>query len=315
MTMATASGKVILFGEHAVVYGRPAIAVPVTDVGATAVVTDGVAGHGCSLIAHDLGRAFPLASAAEDDALALIVRLTLAELDLPANPDWQIEVRSTIPIASGLGSGAAVSTAIVRAIHRHIGRHAPPEVVSALVYCSEEVHHGTPSGIDNTVIAYEQPVWFIRNVEIQPFVPARSFAIVIADSGIVAPTREAVGDVRRAWEQKPAQYEAYFEEIGEIVYAARHAIECGETGQLGPLMDRNQQVLAQIGVSSEPLDRLIAAARSAGAAGAKLSGGGRGGNVIALVDAKTTAAVSRAFSVAGAKGVIVTRVEGKSNES
>jgi mevalonate kinase len=308
-TTATASGKIILFGEHAVVYNRPAIAVPVTEVGATATVTDRAAGSGCLIVAHDLQREFLLATATEDDALALIVRLTLAELGLPINPDWQVEVRSTIPIASGLGSGAAVSTAIVRAIHRHVGQAASPSEVSALVYRSEEIHHGTPSGIDNTVIAYERPVWFVRGEPIRSFVPAQPFLIAIADSGIASPTRQAVGDVRRAWQAQTAQYEAWFDEIGEIVHASRRAIEDGHVAQLGPLMDANQRLLSQIGVSCRELDHLIDVARAAGAAGAKLSGGGRGGNLIASVDEKTAAAVADALTAAGAKRVIVTEVK------
>lgn len=310
-TTAGASGKIILFGEHAVVYGRPAIAVPVTDVGATVTVTGRRAGSGCLLVAHDVQREFLLATAAEDDALALIVRLTLAQLALPENPDWQIAIRSTIPIASGLGSGAAVSTAIVRAIHQHIGQAAPSDVVSALVYRAEEVHHGTPSGIDNTVIAYERPVWFVRGEPIHSFVPAQPFVIAIADTGISSPTRAAVGDVRRAWQAQPVQYEAWFDEIGEIVHAARRAIEDGDIAQLGPLMDANQRLLSQIGVSCDDLDRLIDVARSAGAAGAKLSGGGRGGNLIAAVTENTAAAVADALTAAGAKRVIVTSIMSK----
>ncbi|MEZ4637399.1 MAG: hypothetical protein R2856_20995 [Caldilineaceae bacterium] len=195
-TVASASGKIILFGEHAVVYNRPAIAVPVTDVSAVATVTARNA-DGCLVLAHDLQREFLLSTAPEDEALALIVRLTLAQLGAPADPNWRIDVRSTIPLASGLGSGAAVSTAIVRAIFGHVGQDAPPDVVSALTYRTEELYHGTPSGIDNTVVAYGQPVWFVRGEPIQSFTPARPFMIAIADSGIASPTRQAVGDVRR----------------------------------------------------------------------------------------------------------------------
>ncbi|MBX2998453.1 MAG: mevalonate kinase [Caldilineaceae bacterium] len=309
-TTAAAPGKIILFGEHAVVYSRPAIAVPVVDVQATATILDLSPGSGCTLIAHDLGSQLRLSTTGEDDALGLIVRLTLDELALAADPDWQIEIRSQIPIASGLGSGAAVSTALVRAIFHHVGLDPEPETISRLVYRSEELHHGTPSGIDNTVIAYAQPIWFVRGEPIRTFVPARSFTIAIADSGIGSPTKETVGDVRRAWQRDPARYEDWFDEIGEIVHAARSVMESGEVAALGPLMDRNQTLLRQIGVSADPLERLITAARNAGAAGAKLSGGGRGGNVIALVETETAPAIRRAFLDAGAKQVLVTTVIG-----
>ncbi|MEZ4637398.1 MAG: hypothetical protein R2856_20990 [Caldilineaceae bacterium] len=112
-----------------------------------------------------------------------------------------------------------------------------------------------------------------------------------------------------SWQAHTEWYEAWFDEIGEIVHAARRAIEDGDIAQIGPLMDANQRVLAQIGVSCDALDHLIHAARGAGAAGAKLSGGGRGGNLIAAVDENTAAAVADALTAAGAKRVIVTEVK------
>jgi mevalonate kinase len=309
-TTAVAPGKVILCGEHAVVYGRPAIAVPVHQVQARVAVVEQSPGVGCIIRALDLGRTIVLAEASDAEPLALIVRLTLAELNLPADPDWRIDVTSDIPIASGLGSGAAVSTAAVRAIFKHAGRTPDPETVSRLVFRSEELHHGTPSGIDNTVIAHEQPVWFVRGQPPQIFTPAHPFTLAIADSGIPSPTRETVADVRRAWQANPQKYEALFDRVAEIVTAARTAMERGAVEELGPLFDGNQALLREIGVSSEPLERLIRAARDAGAAGAKLSGGGRGGNIIALVVDETAGPVEEALYQAGAKRVIVTTVGG-----
>ncbi len=313
-TTATASGKVILCGEHAVVYGHPAIAVPVQQVRATATVTAGPPGAGCVLHALDLGREIRLAEAPEDDPLALTLRLALAELGLAgpdpsSEPDWTVTLRSQIPIASGLGSGAAVSTALVRALFRHAGRVPEPATVSRLVFRTEELHHGTPSGIDNTVIAYEQPVWFVRGQPPETFTPARPFTLAIADSGIPSPTRETVGDVRRGWQADPARYEALFRAIGEVVVAARRALGTGDVAELGRLFRRNQALLRELGVSSAPLEQLVDAAERAGALGAKLSGGGRGGNVIALVTPEHEEAVRQALLQAGARRVIVTRYQ------
>jgi mevalonate kinase len=308
MTTASAPGKVILCGEHAVVYGRPAIAVPVWEVQARATVTLLPAGSGCTVVAHDLGQVLRLDNAPQDDPLALIVRLALARFHQVPDPDWRIEVRSQVPIASGLGSGAAVSTAVVRAVAAQAGQEAPPAVVSELVYHSEELHHGTPSGIDNTVVAYGHPVWFVRGQPPAAFTAGSPFTLAIADSGIASPTRETVGEVRRAWQAGPDRYERIFDRMGEIAAEARRAIEQGAVARLGPLFDRNQALLAQIGVSSDRLEALIRSARAAGAAGAKLSGGGRGGNVIALVDGGSAAPVAQALSAAGARRVIVTTV-------
>ncbi len=348
-----AAGKVILFGEHAVVYGRPALAVPVTQVAAEATVEPAAPGAGLTVCAADLGEEIAVRAAPADHPLAAAVRLALAHLGMAAlAPDWRITVRSTIPIASGLGSGAAVSAAIVRAVadaaakaaqpsgieavrqpplglagqaqhpERPAKASAPEDVdaspaspplcssadVSALVYEVERLYHGTPSGVDNTVIAYGQPVYFVRGRPPQPFPIGRPFTLAIADTGIRSPTRIAVGDVRRSWEREPARFEALFDRVAAVVEAARAAIAAGEPGQLGPLMDANHALLREIGVSCPELDALVAAARAAGALGAKLSGGGRGGNMIALVTAETAPRVAEALVAAGAVRTIVTEV-------
>lgn len=370
-----ATGKVILFGEHAVVYGRPALAAPVTQVYAEAIIESAAAGTGATICAADLGEEIALRDAPADHPLAAAVRLALAAIARrdattgsvaqdgilrygfghpPADrapigqersagsqpitePDWRIVVRSTIPIASGLGSGAAVSAALVRAVTAALQRpaadqphNAPageaarsatngramhnaqqaiaPALLSALIYEVERLHHGTPSGIDNTVIAYEQPVYFVRGQAPQTFAIGRPFTLVIADTGIRSPTKVAVGDVRRAWEQEPARCEALFDRIAALVAAARVAIAAGRPEELGPLMDENHALLQQLGVSSPELDALVAAARAAGAIGAKLSGAGRGGNMIALTAAEDAARISAGLRSAGAGRVIVTAV-------
>ena len=306
MTRAQAPGKVILVGEHAVVYGRPAIAVPVWEATATAVVREGAAGAGCVIHARDLGQEIDLAAAPSDQPLALVARLALHHAGLDGIPDWDIELSSELPIASGLGSGATVSAALVRAILLHAGVDPAPEIVSELVYAGEEIYHGTPSGIDNTVVAFGKPVWFVRGEKPEVFAAAAAFQIAIADSGIAGPTRAMVDLVRARRAADPGSYETWFDEIGAIARAARRAIELGTPHELGALFDRNQALLEQIGVSTPGLERLIAAARSAGAGGAKLSGAGGGGNIIALVEDSAAEAVRAALLGAGAKRVIVT---------
>lgn len=305
---ATAPGKIILAGEHAVVYGRPAIAAPVWEITATATIVDAAAGSGCTINARDINQRIRLVSAPVDEALALVTRLTLQHLGLPANPDWRIDLQSDIPIASGLGSGAAISAALVCAIFAHREQEADSAIVSQIVFESERLFHGTPSGIDNTVIAYGQPVWFIKGQPPELFNTHAPLTLLIADSGIPSPTKETVGDVRRGWQAEPVRYERLFDAIGALVQEIRTAIEAGTIDAIGPLFNRNQAVLQELGVSSPPLDALIDAARTAGALGAKLSGGGRGGNVIALVTTETAEQVQQTLLAAGAKRVIITTV-------
>jgi mevalonate kinase len=201
--------------------------------------------------------------------------------------------------------------AIIRALSEFLGRRLPTERVSALAYEVEKLHHGTPSGIDNTVIAYARPVYFVRRQDgnlIGTFQVAKPFPIVIADSGVPSPTAITVGEVRRAWQAEPDRYQGLFSTVGGIVQAARAAIESGAVESLGPLMDKNHALLCEIGVSSPELERLVQAARQAGALGAKLSGGGRGGNLIALVTPEIIGTVAQALRQAGAAGIIITEV-------
>ena len=307
MITAATPGKVILFGEHAVVYGRPAIAVPVTQVKATATIEAARAGRGLTILATDLARAVHVRDADPSDPLAAIVHAVLEFAGVP-EPDANITVQSSIPIASGMGSGAAVSTSIARALAAFLGRDIDEAHLSALVYQVEKLHHGTPSGVDNTVVVYARPVYFVRGQPIQTFSVKRPFTIAIGDTGVRSPTKIAVGDVRKAWEAERDRCEALFDNIGTIAEQARAAIEAGEVDKLGPLMNDNHALLREMGVSSPELERLVEAARAAGAAGAKLVGGGRGGSMIALVDAGTQAPVEQALFNAGAKGIILTAV-------
>ncbi len=307
MIAASACGKIILFGEHAVVYGRPAIAVPVTQVQATATIEPN--DHGILIRSVDTNTAISIdpARSAPADPLEAIVRLTLKHLNV-AEANLSITIRSTIPIASGLGSGAAVSVAIARVLAQWVNQPIDDATVSSLAYEVEKLYHGTPSGIDNTVIAYQRPVYFIRNQPIQTFHVAKPFTVAIGNTGIASPTKIAVGDVRQGWEANREWYEALFDQIGEIVEQARAAIESGTRDQLGPLMDRNQELLRAIDVSSAELERLIGAAKDAGAFGAKLVGGGRGGNMIALIDESNRDRLVDALKQAGATNVIVTEI-------
>ncbi|MDQ2691682.1 MAG: mevalonate kinase, partial [Chloroflexota bacterium] len=179
---------------------------------------------------------------------------------------------------------------------------------NAFAYDIEKLYHGTPSGIDNTVITYGKPVYFVRGEPIETFKVGEPFTILIADTGIVAPTKESVGDVRRLWMNDRSRWETVFDKIGEISFTARRAIEAGKWEVLGELMNENHALLQKLTVSSSELDHLVEAARGAGALGAKLSGGGRGGNLIALVRHEIAETLSTALREAGAKNTIITQV-------
>ncbi len=308
---AYAPGKIILFGEHAVVYDRPAVAVPVQQVQARAVVEPDLRAPSgqVRLQSNAIGLDQTLAELAPDQPLAAAVQAVLAALAVSRPPACTIRITSTIPVAAGLGSGAAVTVAVMRAFSAFLGRPLSDEQVCSLAFEIEKLYHGTPSGIDNTVITYAQPVYFIKGQPIQALHVAESFTIVVGDSGVRSPTAVSVGDVRRAWQAQREWYEALFNRMGEIAQAARQHIEQGPSRLLGGLMDDNHALLQEIGVSSPELDKLVQAARQAGAWGAKLSGGGRGGNMIALAAADSAGQVAQALQAAGAVRTLVTEVK------
>lgn len=305
---ASAPGKIILFGEHAVVYNRPALAVPVTQVHVDVEVSDS-ARPGIWIHAPIIKLDAELASLPADHAIGSVILKICSSLNISPLPSLDIHITSTIPVAAGLGSGAAVSVALTRALSAHLSQPMTDEQVNALVFEIEKIHHGTPSGIDNTVITYGRPVYFIKNNPIETFKVGSPFTIVIGDTGIPAPTKESVGDVRRQWLRDPQTSESIFDEIAQIALIARRSIESGRTEVLGELMNQNHEHLQKLTVSSPELDALVEAARQAGALGAKLSGGGRGGNMIALTEQARAESVAEGLMSAGAKRTIITEVK------
>ena len=307
---ATAPGKIILFGEHAVVYGRPAIAVPVSQVRARAVVMaipHGLPGQAW-IVSRDIGLDCDAADLDRNHPLLQAIQATVAQLGVTDLPAVRLQVSSNIPIAAGLGSGAAVSAAVARALSAFLGRPLPNEAVSSVSFQVDQILHGTPSGIDNTVVTYAQPIWFVRDQPFELLKVRENFIVVIGNTGVSGPTRTIVSDVRQRWQADPEQFERLFDEIGVIAQQARVIMEQSDPAGLGPLMLRNQALLQALDVSSPELERLVDAAMQAGAHGAKLCGAGRGGNMIALVDPEQAEPVAASLKQAGASHTIITTI-------
>ena len=305
---SSAPAKAILVGEHAVVYGMPAIAVPLSQLRAR------VECRGSDLplkvsFADAVGAPFFWRQDETDSAnpLARVIELTVRHLAV-STIQGELIIRSDIPIASGLGSGAAVSAALAKGVASLLRRKLADESLNSIVFEVEKLHHGTPSGIDNAVVVYERPIYFEKDRSMDYIEFGQPINLVIADTGDRCPTRTAVADVRARLQKQRRQTQALFDRIGALVKLARACIETGDHKLLGELMTRNHKLLRALEVSSDSLDRLVAAALRGGALGAKLSGGGRGGNVIALVAPDVVPLVERELLRAGAKRVIVSSV-------
>ncbi len=305
----SAPGKLILCGEHAVVYQRPAIAIPLRDVRATITIAPAAPGSGLTVKAPELRAVWRLQA---QEPLSALASMTLDYLKL-AEPDVELTIASALPIASGMGSGAAVGTALVRALAYVAGRTLDAASIAELVYTSERAFHGTPSGIDNTVVAYEQPIWFQRQAAgpplIAPLEVGGPWTLVVADTGVASSTHAVVGDLRARWQADPAPYERSFDAVAALVVQVRAALGGSDGAALGALLNRNHELLVELGVSAAQLDTLVAAARSAGAWGAKMSGAGWGGVMLALVAPAIAATVAEALRTAGAARTWITHLE------
>lgn len=293
-----AAGKVILLGEHAVVYGRPALAASLP-LGLEVEVT---AGEGPLRFESDR------AELAADARPAALVREAASILGVPAD-GLVVRVRSELPPAVGLGSSAALSVATLRALAAAAGRRLSPEEELALGRRLEATFHGTPSGIDPAAAAMGGCFRFVRGdlPSITPLRLPRPLPLVVVFGARPRSTGAAVGGLRTRWEADRARYEALFDDVAATVEAGAAAVERGDLAGLGRAFDRNQELLETLGVSAPEVEELVATARHAGALGAKLTGGGAGGAVLAV--AEDAEAVAGALAAGGVR-TLVLRVSG-----
>lgn len=274
---ASASAKTILFGEHAVVYGEPAVAIPLPNTRTFAELLPN--GQAFRVTSPEVSLDSSFGDLPEGSGLKALLTEIMHEFGLKELPKDTLSIRSSIPIASGLGSGAALSAAVIRVFAARFGIEISNETVNRMTYEIEKIYHGTPSGIDNTVIAYEQPIRFIKGKGFEPLqADIKRLPLLIVDSGIRSRTVDVVSDVRANFDRN----EAAIHEIGNLVRTAETVLQAGTPAEIGKLMNENQRLLKAIDVSCPQLDELITLAAENGAYGAKLTGAGRGGNFIIM---------------------------------
>ena len=306
----SAPGKVILCGEHAVVYGQPAIALPVMGVETRCVILAKPNNLHNEVVINDpgIGLKCSLEGLNPNNPLRKTVALTLSALSLDHLPSCELRIHSTIPIGGGLGSSASVSVAIARAVSAFVGHPLENESINDIAFEVEKLHHSTPSGIDNSVITYSKPLYYIKGTPSEWLEIKKPVSFLVANTGIKGSTRNAVNMVRENWQASPDIYELIFKEIGEISRMMRSAFMSGLEMKIGELMTQNHALLQRLGVSLSQLDRLVESSISAGAFGAKLSGGGLGGNVIVLSPIDQVDSVTSALLSAGAVNVISAQI-------
>ncbi|MFU8816621.1 MAG: hydroxymethylglutaryl-CoA reductase, degradative [Pseudomonadales bacterium] len=283
---SSACGKVILLGEHAVVYGRPALALPIP-LAVEAVVRSG--GDGVNLVIPRWGLEQKIRSA-KGQGLSGILHNLLERLGL-AERSMTIEVIPHVPRAMGLGGSAALAVAVIRALDQAFALQLNDGAVNALAFECEKEAHGTPSGIDNTVATYGMPLIYQRagsgpdgatTGQFQELRLSQPVPLVIGITGRESLTANTVARVRQAWQTHQARYDAIFDQIAELTRAGTDALQDGNFPELGELMNLCQGYLNALQLSTPELEELVHVARQHGALGAKLTGGGGGGSMIAL---------------------------------
>lgn len=283
--LGQASGKVILLGEHAVVYGAPALAAGI-ERGARARATR--ASGDAPESALRLGGREHVTAPAEGDVAQAFAALLEA---LPGAGPVRVEAESDLPPGGGLGSSAALGVAIARAVaalaRGSIDAAAPASFTAAAVITAaaswERVFHGNPSGIDTTAAARGGCFRFTRAHGATSVAPRDDLWLCVGSTGVPSSTRSMVELVAKLFERKPTLAETSIAGIAALVENAALVIEAGDAIGLGRLMDLNQMLLAGMFVSTEAIETLCKLAREAGALGAKLTGAGGGGSVIALL--------------------------------
>jgi mevalonate kinase len=293
--LASAGGKAILLGEHAVVHGRPALAVGLgRRVSVKLVPTDGTT------------RTIP----SDDSRVRSAVERAASAFGIPESSGFALEFGGNLPVAMGLGSSAALSVALVRAFAAGAGVDLSAARLDEIAYELEQIFHGTPSGVDSTTAARGGVLWFEKGPprRSEPIALRRSLTYVVALTGTRHETARTVASLRERAAAHPEVYAPVFDAIGALVRSARPVLERGEWPALGRFMTMNHELLRALGVSTPELDELVVRAVEAGAFGAKLTGGGGGGAALVLAGDDPTA-VLESLRAAG-YDAFVQRLEG-----
>lgn len=321
-----AHGKAILLGEHAVVYGAPALAIPVPQLAATASATRlSCPGEGADEISFAMtGPASASVSPRAADGLRRLAAEFKEMTGVVGRMCVHVLIDCAIPQGRGLGSSAACARAVVLAFADLFDRRLDARAVFDLVQTSEKVAHGRASGIDALATGATVPILFRSGTAQELPIPMSGDAppydgppysgragasrssgfdglFVIADSGVVGSTKDAVELLRRKFERDTETQAAFVRRVSSLTEAAAGDLARGRSSDFGARLTDNHSLLREIGISTDRIDALVDAALAAGGLGAKISGGGLGGCMIALAgDPPQAQAVVRHLHAAGA---------------
>ena len=294
-----AHGKIILLGEHSVVYHEPSIAIPFKAATIEAFVTqnDQPSTHIDCDFYHGLLEDMPELL----ESLKETIKVCLKQLN-QEDQHLKISINSHIPAERGMGSSAAVSVATTRALFDYFHEELTQETLLAIVDIAEHIAHGNPSGLDALMTSSDTPYFYTKGQPLKALSLNLNAVLIVGDTGITGQTKEAVNHIaQQLTSDNTNTIQQHITQLGLLAKDGQHDLENNQPVELGSKMNQVHHHLQALGVSSPELDSLVHAARQKGALGAKLTGGGMGGCMIALASDKNSAhVISKALLDSGA---------------
>lgn len=272
------NAKIIMIGEHSVVYGQPAIATPLTQINTVVTIQNAKEGQTVHSRYYDGPRSNLPTSMA---GIAKLLDALDDQLNCAGQP-WDMTIESQLPAERGMGSSAAVAVAITRAFFNRYEQPLDHELLLKLADVEEQITHRNPSGLDAATSSVANPLWYIKNQTSQPLDSQLNATMVIADTGVKGATKDAIAGVADQLANHHEQADGLIKHLGKLATDFRICLAANEPVKLGIIMNQAQADLKNLTVSSPELDHLCQVANRNGALGAKLTGGGRGGCMYAI---------------------------------
>jgi len=316
--VASAPAKIILLGEHFVVYGEPAIVMAIDKRVYARVEKRNdnrlhVRSMDLNLEVFFENGSFRVEQGDLKEAKTKFEPVKQA-IEKVMEKHGQhvgldIEINSTVPVGAGLGSSAAVIAATTAATGAILDVKLSKEDILRITYAAEKIVHGTPSGVDPAISTMGGTMLFQMDTGFKPLEVKTNIPLIIGDTGVERSTRVQVEKVRDLVDKYPRVTEHLMKAAREIVLRAIEALKENDLETLGTMMNINHALLYGIGVSDESLEWLANAARKAGALGAKLTGAGGGGCMIALAREEKLEQVSEAIQRSGGRPFVARKTE------
>jgi len=281
--------KIILFGEHSVVYGYPAIVAAISRRSFCQIDNRTDNEITVNLLDFKSQKSYKILKLLKDydennnkfSSIVGIIQEFLKKITVKSG--FNVKIKSDIPIAAGLGSSASIHVSLVNALNNYFNLNLSKNEISDIAFTGEKDVHGNPSGIDNTIATFGGLLYY-QNKQFTRFTIKRPITLIVSNTKIPRNTGDLVSGVRELYEKEKDNVENLFQSIEKIVVQGKILLESSRIKDLGDLMNKNQEILKKIGVSNEKINELVEIALNNGALGSKLTGAGGGGCIISLTD-------------------------------